>query len=237
MIFQKLRLKNFKSHENTVINLEPCVNLIIGENGAGKSTILEAISFALFKQHTTKKIVDLVKTNKNKNLKETMEVSLEFNVDGKDYKIMRKISKISSNNKTSIKSDVKLFIKEKDTFYSITTGDKQVNDEIQAILNMDSELFLNAIYIRQGEIADLIGKTPSEKKKLIAKLLRIDSLEKAWKNILPLLNIYENHKSELKGKISSIKEFEKEFEQKNLILTDLNQKFEKFQMELKRLEK
>jgi exonuclease SbcC len=68
MIFNRLKLKNFKSHENTVINLEPCINLIIGENGAGKSTILEAISFALFKQYTTKKIADLVKTNKKKNL-------------------------------------------------------------------------------------------------------------------------------------------------------------------------
>jgi len=237
MIFKKLRLRNFKSHENTTINLEPCVNLIIGENGAGKSTILEAISFALFKQYTTKKIADLVKTNKNKNLKETMEVNLEFNVDGKDYKIIRKIIKVSSNNNTSIKSDVKLFIKEGNAFYSITTGDKPVNDEIQAILNMDSELFLNAIYIRQGEIADLIGKTPSEKKKLIAKLLRIDSLEKAWNNILPLLNIYENQKSELKGKIYSMNELKEELDQKNLILNDLNQRFERYSLELQTLEK
>ena len=237
MIFNKLRLKNFKSHENTVINLEPCVNLIIGENGAGKTTILEAISFALFKQYTTKKIADLVKTNKNKNPKETMEVSLEFNVDGKDYKIIRKISKLSSNNKITIKSDVKLLIKEGNEYYSITRGDKLVNNEIQTILNMDSELFLNAIYIRQGEIADLIGKTPSEKKKLIAKLLRIDSLEKAWNNILPLINIYENQKSELKGKISSINELKEELGNKKLILNDLSQRSQNYELELKSLEK
>lgn len=237
MIFNKLRLKNFKSHENTVIDLEPCVNLIIGENGAGKSTILEAISFALFKQHTTKKIADLVKTNKNKNLKEDMEVTLEFNVDGKDYKIIRKISKSSSNANTKIKSNVKLLIKEEEKgYYPITSGDKQVNNEIQAILNMDHELFLNAIYIRQGEIADLIGKTPSEKKKLIAKLLRIDSLEKAWNNILPLINNYENQKSELKGKISSINELKEELNNKKLILNDLNKRSINFEAEVKSLE-
>jgi len=236
MIFNKIKLRNFKSHEDTVINLEPCVNLIIGENGAGKSTILEAISFALFKQYTTKKIADLVKTNKNKNLEENMEVTLEFNVDGKDYKIIRKISKLSSNNNIKIKSHVKLLIKEQNGYYTITAGDKQVNDEIQSILNMDSELFLNAIYIRQGEIADLIGKTPSEKKKLIAKLLRIDSLEKAWNNILPLINSYENQKSELKGKIYSINEFKEELENKKIILNDLNKKSYTFETELKSLE-
>ena len=38
---------------------------------------------------------------------------------------------------------------------------------------------------RQGEIADLIEKTSSEKKQMIGRLLGIDSLEKAWKNIKP----------------------------------------------------
>ena len=55
MIFTKLKLNNFKSHENTTIRFENGISVIVGENGAGKSTIFEAISFALFKQHTAKK--------------------------------------------------------------------------------------------------------------------------------------------------------------------------------------
>ena len=60
MIFTRLKLNNFKSHEHTVIPFEKGISVIVGENGAGKSTILEAISFALYKQHTAKKIDDLV---------------------------------------------------------------------------------------------------------------------------------------------------------------------------------
>ena len=65
MIFTRLKLNNFKSHEHSVISFDKGISVIVGENGAGKSTILEAISFALFKQHTGKKIDDLVRNNSN----------------------------------------------------------------------------------------------------------------------------------------------------------------------------
>ena len=56
MIFTRLELINFKSHANTTLDFNPGISLIVGENGAGKSSIFEAISFALFKSYTTKSI-------------------------------------------------------------------------------------------------------------------------------------------------------------------------------------
>lgn len=47
MIFTKLTLNNFKSYGHEVIKFGDGITVIVGENGAGKSTILEAISFAL----------------------------------------------------------------------------------------------------------------------------------------------------------------------------------------------
>ena len=57
MIFTRLSLKNFKSYDDAEIKFNEGISVIVGENGAGKSTILEAISFALFKQHTAKKLM------------------------------------------------------------------------------------------------------------------------------------------------------------------------------------
>ena len=94
MIFTKLKLVNFKSHENTIIDFEKGISVIVGENGAGKSTILEAISFALFKQHTAKKIDDLVRNNAD-----SMTVELEFNSNNREYKIVR-------NKKSMLKSSI-----------------------------------------------------------------------------------------------------------------------------------
>ncbi|MCQ4153758.1 MAG: AAA family ATPase, partial [Archaeoglobi archaeon] len=46
MIIKEISLKNFKSHRNTKIQFEKGINLIAGGNGAGKSSILEAILVA-----------------------------------------------------------------------------------------------------------------------------------------------------------------------------------------------
>ncbi|MEN9223714.1 MAG: SMC family ATPase, partial [Thermostichus sp. BF3_bins_97] len=43
-----LALQNFKSHVDNVFEFEPGTNAICGENGAGKTSILEAIAWALF---------------------------------------------------------------------------------------------------------------------------------------------------------------------------------------------
>ena len=189
MIFTRLKLNNFKSHEHTIIPFYKGISVIVGENGAGKSTILEAISFALFKQHTAKKIDDLVRNNA-----ESMSVELEFTSNNREYKIIRE-------KKATLKSSLFKKTSSESGYIHICTGDREVSNEIRKILDIDSDLFLNAIYIRQGEISELVDKTPAEKKQLIGKLLGIDSLEKSCKNLLPFINDYENQLAELKGKL------------------------------------
>ena len=212
MIFKRLKLFNFKSHEETVIPFEKGISVIVGENGAGKSTILEAISFALFKQHTAKKIDDLVRNNS-----EAMNVELEFISNGREYKIIRE-------KKNSLKSSLFKKTSSDGGYVHVCTGDKEVANEIHQILDIDSDLFLNAIYIRQGEIADLVDKTSAEKKQLIAKLLGIDSLEKAWKNLLPIINDYENRLSELKGKLYNSDTLKEDLDKKRAELDALKQR-------------
>ncbi len=202
MIFTRLKLNNFKSHQHTVISFDNGISVIVGENGAGKSTLLEAISFALFKQHTSKKIDDLVRNNA-----ESMSVELEFTSNNRDYKIVRE-------KKSSLKSSLFKITSSEGGYVHVCTGDREVAAEIRQILDIDSDLFLNAIYIRQGEIAELVDKTPAEKKQLIAKLLGIDSLEKAWKNLLPFINDYENKLSELQGKLYNSQELMEDYHKK-----------------------
>ena len=207
MIFTRLKLNNFKSHEHTVISFNKGISVIVGENGAGKSTILEAISFALFKQHTGKRIDDLVRNNA-----QTMSVELEFTSNNRQYKIVRE-------KKSSLKSSIYKKTSPESGYAHICTGDKEVATEIRQILDIDSDLFLNAIYIRQGEIAELVDKTPAEKKLMIGKLLGLDSLEKAWKNLLPFISDYENQLAELKGKLYNSDKLHEDHDKK---LSELN---------------
>ena len=226
MIFNKLTLKNFKSYENTEINFNRGISVIVGENGAGKSSILEAISFALFKEHTAKKVDELIRKGSSNG---DMQVTLDFTSNGITYQVRR------DKNKSVIKSFLSIKNDSQNDFTLICSGDKEVNSQIQSILDMDGNLFLNAIYIRQGEIAQLVDKKSSEKKQLIGKLLGIDSLEKSWKNLLQIINSYESKNSELKGKLYSSSELDEDYKSKISTLNQLKDEGHKVENELEEI--
>ncbi|MBI4814583.1 MAG: AAA family ATPase, partial [Methanobacterium sp.] len=140
MIIESLHINNFKSHRNTHIGFDTGISIIIGGNGAGKSSILEAVSFALFKQYTSKRIEQLITIGQKR-----MSVEIQFNTNGRTYRVLRE------RTRTSSKAIMK--IKEGERFQSLISGDKQVTLEVQNLLEMDGDLFLNAVYVRQGEIA------------------------------------------------------------------------------------
>ncbi len=100
-----LKLKNWKSHENTELKLSRGTNLFIGSMGAGKSSAIEAISFALFGtfpalKSRKVKIEELIMQRPSKQAKAIVE--LEFEADGKKYEVKRSITAKKS-------SEVQLF--------------------------------------------------------------------------------------------------------------------------------
>ncbi len=227
MIIKNLKLENFKSHSYNSIDFSAGISIIMGENGAGKTSILEAISFALFKDYSARSLQKLVKCGQVK-----MKVVLEFITNSNTYRVTRE-----RNNKTS---RAFLELKDGDGYDKILTGDKSVTLEIEKLLEMDSKLFLNAVYVKQGEIADLIEKTPGEKKKFMGKLLGIESLEAAWKNMGPLISHYREKKEHLRGILASKKHYQDELKSKKAEKSGLKLKIreieEKIQGILKDLE-
>lgn len=201
MIFKKLILNNFKSHKNSVIEFNKGTTIVVGENGAGKSSIFEAISFVLFRQHQGKKQDDLVRSSES-NI--SMNIKLEFIVGNKTYLAER------SRGRTS---KAKLSVLSNDEYVTIVEGDALVDKEIQSILQLDANLFLNAIYVQQGEIAELVNKAPSQRKQLIGKLLGVDTLEIAWKNSLEVINKYNEKRIELQTVASQGNDIEEEIKE------------------------
>ena len=91
IIFQTLKYKNFLSTGNNPITIQldkSPSTLIVGTNGTGKSTILDAISFALFnKPHRNVKRGGLVNSVNGKGC----EVTIEFDTAGHSWKVLRGI--------------------------------------------------------------------------------------------------------------------------------------------------
>ena len=209
MIFKKLTLKNFKSHINTEVEFNKGTTIILGDNGAGKSSIFEGINFALYKKYNTKSLNDLINTQAS-----SMTVTLSFIVGNQEYKVKR-----TRNQK---KSTAELFVLKDDDYHSVVSGDKEVNNHIEELLEIDADLFLNAIYIRQGEIDSLVTQKASDRKKNISKLLRLDNLETAYKDVANVISTYEVKRLQISNSINDNISDDKEglIEEKNALEKD-----------------
>lgn len=230
MIFNKLELRNFKSHVNTTLNFNHGISLIVGENGAGKSSIFEAITFALFKESQVNNI-DLVRTNKGSSAKIEMEVKLTFQAGGNSYRIERSITKRGDNSKAG----AKLIRINKDYEETVAQGVREVNNEIELILNMNAKTFLNAIHIRQGEISTLIDETPANRKKLIGQLLRIDDLEKAHNEMPKVTKDFELLMGRVESQIVPQEELDQQLEELKNKHNEFLEKISQYENELKTL--
>ena len=88
MILTNLKLENFKKYTNFEIAFESGLIGIIGKNGAGKSTIFEAILFALYGELKSKGDKEVVR-NSNASSKDAVIVELDFEFDTFEYKVIR----------------------------------------------------------------------------------------------------------------------------------------------------
>ncbi len=186
MIINSVLMKNFRSHAETLVEFGPGINVILGENGAGKTSILEAISFGLFKEYGGN-IDRLVRSGHRE-----MSVEVVFTGHGRKYKVVRRRTKSSTESRLLL-----LDGREKE----IRSGDTGVDEEIASILGIDKYIFSNAIYVRQGEIERLLTETAHRKKQLIARLLGIEALEKVWESMRPLAERYRERKAVVEGEI------------------------------------
>jgi exonuclease SbcC len=122
------------------------------------------------------------------------------------------------------------------SFMPMATGEKTVTEEVKRLLEMDGDLFLNAVYVRQGEIADLIEKSPAEKKQMIGKLLGIESLEKAWKNMKILLDQYNGEKLKLEGRLETLKDLKNDLKVQNKDKDTIQAKIQKITRDIEEAE-
>ncbi|ABO34553.1 SMC domain protein [Methanococcus maripaludis C5] len=185
MIIKNIKMENFRSHRNTSINFNKGITSIIGQNGSGKSSIFQAMNFALFAPRGNNfRIENLMQQGSA-----SFSVELEFEMMGNIYLVKRK----RFQNKT----DDKLYVNGKLNAESAS----EINKKIEEILEIDNSVFSNAIYIKQGEIANLIQMTPRDRKEVIGKLLGIEKYEKASEKMNIVKKSYEEMLFKLEGEL------------------------------------
>ena len=219
MIVEEVSLRDFRSHARTKVSLTDGVTVIVGENGSGKSTILEAINFALFKGNRRSVLLDdLIRRGTA-----MASVSIIFHENGRRYRVERKraVGRAAGSSLYEIKANGEETL--------IAKGEAEVTREIERILGMNSEVFTSAVYIRQGEIDALLSIEPSEKKKLIGKLLGAEALERAHNEMREIVGEFERRKAALEGVESELAEIREEVERKRAEAEELRHVLEEAQ--------
>ena len=183
MIPLSLTVENFMCYGEGVptLNLEPIhVACISGNNGYGKTALLDAITWALWGKARAKTHDELVNVNQ-----QSMFVELDFLVHENRYKVTRTYTK--SKGSSAGKSDLNLSMITNDTVTSLMANTiRETEEKIISLLNMDYETFINTSYLKQGDSNRFTSSRPTERKKILADILDLsyyEMLEAASKEI------------------------------------------------------
>ena len=138
---------------------------ISGQNGAGKSSLLDAITWALF-GIARKRDDSIINTRKK-----TAEVAFQFEHEGNLYRIIRS----RTAGKTAI---LEFFVKAAEGWVPLTEATMSRTEErIRKTLRLDYETFTNASFFLQGKADQFAQQIPTDRKRILGNILGLEIWE------------------------------------------------------------
>ena len=209
MIPSKLAVRNFMPYRENVPPLSfdgihtAC---ICGDNGNGKSALIDAVTWALWGKTRAKNDDNLI----HQGQAET-EVEFEFRVGEQLYRIIRKHAKPKRQGQSG-QSSLDLFIASNGDF-KVISGDRmsQTQQKIIDILHMDYDTFINSAFLRQGHADEFTMANPAKRKDVLATILGLSFYDELEERAKELAKQRELEKEQLE---STIKEIDEELRQK-----------------------
>ncbi|MCH7877158.1 MAG: SMC family ATPase [Thaumarchaeota archaeon] len=233
-----IELGDFLSHSDTKLEFENGVTVFVGDNGAGKSSIIDAITFALFGQHTRKSNRSLIKRGSNQGF-----TKIGFSINGKQYEAVRKI-----DSKGSLSAKFSEIIG--DDRIELAAGERKqfgesMTREIEKTIGLNFEKLKIASIVQQGELNTIINAKPKEFKELLNAIIGIDKLDVASESMKIVIKEFREKIREKIGyddtdieKLSqNLQRHQKEIEEAKPQKNQLESKQEKLQSEVDELRK
>ncbi|WP_339120264.1 SMC family ATPase [Fusobacterium nucleatum] len=196
MIIKKVQLENYRSHSNTTVEFTKGVNLILGKNGRGKTSILEAISTVMF-------------NTKDRSGKETGKSYIKFGEksskvdinfianDGREYNLKTEFFKTKPKKQTL-----------KDMIGSEYDGDIQEKlEELCGIKKGFEETYENIVIAKQNEFINIFKAKPKDREEIFNKIFNTQIYKEMYDSFLKeAIDKYKSEKENLDSKINSLKE-------------------------------
>jgi len=178
MIISKIELVNWRSHEHTILEFSSGTNVFVGIMGSGKSSVLDAVSYALFGRFPKSdrrdvKINDIIRFGEKH-----AKVQVWFSTSEKKYMVSRAIGNDSAELYEINNGNTSLIQKDK----------ARVTKTITSILGTDYSIFVRAIYSEQNNIDYFFNLAPRKRKEEFDTLLGIDRFYTVLSNTTRVIN-------------------------------------------------
>lgn len=167
-----LKLRNFMSYglEGGELDLKPIqLACLSGGNGHGKSTLIDAITWALWGRSRAAREDDLLRQGTT-----DMEVELHFMAGGAIYRVIRKRVLRKSGGVATLE----LAVNDQGQFRAITGATiAETERAIAEVLHLSYETFSNSSLLLQGKADSFTIKKPAERKEVLAEILGLQDYE------------------------------------------------------------
>ena len=149
---------------------------IVGDTGAGKSSILEAVTYALYGQTTfTAQANQELMNDTSLHLR----VVLRFRVSGETWEVARTLRRDGQGRVGSPNAQLRRLSADGETVEQVEQV-KPVNDGIKDLIGLDSDAFLRTVVLPQGRFARLLVEDrPTDRGRILRQVWRTDELEAA----------------------------------------------------------
>jgi exonuclease SbcC len=179
MKVNNIKLTNFQNFDEESVNFPTGVTLIRGENGAGKSTLLRGVFAGLFISEMKKHSTDIDSIDKLvKKGEEEASVELEFEVRGDTYNVFWEID--ADMNDDGSRSASTRTCKLTSTAFDedeVIDGVTDVVEQIERLIGMDAESFVNSVYVQQDDLTRLAAASASERAEILDSLLGLSDIQ------------------------------------------------------------
>lgn len=194
MIPLQLTLKNFLSYREATLDFRGLhVACICGANGAGKSSLLEAIAWAVWGQSRAMTEEDVIHLG-------AMEVLVDFT-----FQSHQQIYRVLRSRQRGQASTLEFQVQTPKGFRSLTEkGVRATQQVILQHLKLDYETFINSAYLRQGRADEFMLKRPSDRKQILADLLKLDQYDQLGERAREQAREYKAEQTALEKNLAQI---------------------------------
>ena len=236
MIPVRLKIRNFMPYRGDMpsFSFEGIQTACIcGDNGNGKSAIVDAMTWALWGKTRAKRDDDVI------HLWET-EATVEFDFKSGEqlYRVIRKRARPKKATGAG-QSSLDLMIKDEEGFKTISGNIiRETEQKIIDILHMDYDTFINSAFLRQGNADEFTRQQPAKRKEVLSNILGLDIYDRLEEKAREKTRGQQAERTLLESTIRDIdaelaakSELENEFEQAKINLARIDKEVKEKQAE------